>query len=374
MADDEVSSTETRPEVEKVRCVIHYLTVIHDRHESGRDELLQERIHFHRRMLTEERHALITCVADESVPGSYANTLLTEVEFFGAPATIEDDPFTHKTLQIDFANKFIGGGVMDRGCVQEEIRFVVNTELLAALLFCEVMEDDESIIIVNTERYCRYRGYDSTFTFDGGFTSTINALDDVERRRIDCVVAVDALCYHQPLAQYDVDNISREVCKAVAGFSAPLHTMKDQVERNTMNDTRLFAVDSTLTLGDYSHISSGNWGCGAFKGDICLKLMIQMIAATLSSRRIRYFTFNAPAHALLQQCVQHCVQAKVTVGRLWTWTLQYAQLVRTKHKTDQAEDSIRLTTSTGAEHAIEENVALYVIRQCLEEGVRNFTD
>ena len=36
--------------------------------------------------------------------------------------TIEDDGI--KMLQVDFANKYIGGGVLDTGCVQEEIRYV----------------------------------------------------------------------------------------------------------------------------------------------------------------------------------------------------------------------------------------------------------
>ena len=33
-------------------------------------------------------------------------------------------------LQIDFANKLVGGGVLDNGCTQEEIRFCMNPELI----------------------------------------------------------------------------------------------------------------------------------------------------------------------------------------------------------------------------------------------------
>ena len=33
-------------------------------------------------------------------------------------------------LQVDFANKFIGGGVLGHGAVQEEIRFLICPELL----------------------------------------------------------------------------------------------------------------------------------------------------------------------------------------------------------------------------------------------------
>lgn len=39
-----------------------------------------------------------------------------------AKGTIEDD---HNNLQVDFANRSIGGGVIAGGCVQEEIRYAV---------------------------------------------------------------------------------------------------------------------------------------------------------------------------------------------------------------------------------------------------------
>ena len=40
--------------------------------------------------------------------------------------------------QVDFANKFVGGGVLGDGCVQEEIRFLINPELIVTRLFTEV--------------------------------------------------------------------------------------------------------------------------------------------------------------------------------------------------------------------------------------------
>ena len=50
-------------------------------------------------------------------------------------------------LQIDFANRFIGGGVLGWGCVQEEIRFIICPELIVACLFTEVMEKNEALSI-----------------------------------------------------------------------------------------------------------------------------------------------------------------------------------------------------------------------------------
>ena len=57
---------------------------------------------------------------------------------------------THNTLwrypQADFANRYIGGGVLVGGCVQEEIAFAEAPELVVTLLFCTYMRDDEALV------------------------------------------------------------------------------------------------------------------------------------------------------------------------------------------------------------------------------------
>jgi poly(ADP-ribose) glycohydrolase len=42
-------------------------------------------------------------------------------------------------VKVDFANKFIGGGALHSGCVQEEIMFTNHPEILTSTIFCEVM-------------------------------------------------------------------------------------------------------------------------------------------------------------------------------------------------------------------------------------------
>ncbi|CAG2182568.1 unnamed protein product, partial [Oppiella nova] len=50
-------------------------------------------------------------------------------------------------LQVDFANRFLGGGVLNKGCVQEEIRFAICPELLISRLFTEQLLNNEAVII-----------------------------------------------------------------------------------------------------------------------------------------------------------------------------------------------------------------------------------
>ena len=50
-------------------------------------------------------------------------------------------------LQVDFANKYLGGGVLTHGCVQEEIRFLICPEMIISRLFTEGLEKNESLIM-----------------------------------------------------------------------------------------------------------------------------------------------------------------------------------------------------------------------------------
>ena len=50
-------------------------------------------------------------------------------------------------LQVDFANRLVGGGVLGRGCVQEEIRFLGFTEMIVSRLFTEELADHECLIV-----------------------------------------------------------------------------------------------------------------------------------------------------------------------------------------------------------------------------------
>lgn len=53
----------------------------------------------------------------------------------------------HFLQQVDFANRFVGGGVTGAGLVQEEIRFLINPELIVSRLFTEVLDHNECLII-----------------------------------------------------------------------------------------------------------------------------------------------------------------------------------------------------------------------------------
>jgi len=51
-------------------------------------------------------------------------------------------------------------------------------------------------------------------------------------------------------------------------------------------------VGSNTYKNNLPAIATGNWGCGAFRGNPKLKILIQLMAAAVAGRSMVYFTFG----------------------------------------------------------------------------------
>uniref|UniRef100_A0A7S4CEL3 poly(ADP-ribose) glycohydrolase n=1 Tax=Eutreptiella gymnastica TaxID=73025 RepID=A0A7S4CEL3_9EUGL len=208
---------------------------------------------------------------------------------------IEDADY--RSVHVDFANKFIGGGIVGRGCVQEEILFALCPELIASRLFTEHLGDQEAMIFVGARRYSQYRGYSATFQYTAPYDET--APVDSNGFHEKMVVAIDAKDFSEPGLtsgdQYHMDCIAREMGKAHGGLKAARDLQKRSV------------------------VATGHWGCGAFKGDRELKAIIQLMAASEAGyESIDYFTFgDEPLADQLQRVHKLFRNADIRVGRLY---------------------------------------------------------
>ncbi|XP_069475068.1 poly(ADP-ribose) glycohydrolase-like [Ambystoma mexicanum] len=195
-------------------------------------------------------------------------------------------------LQVDFASPIIGGGVLGSGLVQEEIRFLINTELIVSRLFTEKLNDDESLLITGAEQYSHYDGYSRDFKWRGPMRDTTER-DNWQRRCIE-IVAIDAIRFHDFEEQFKRQNIERELNKAYCGFQfAPL-LPQERVA-----------------------IATGNWGCGAFKGHPKLKGILQLMAAAEAGRDVAYFTFGNTEFMKELYEMHRFLQNGYTVGQLF---------------------------------------------------------
>ncbi|KAL4471969.1 hypothetical protein ABPG72_018471 [Tetrahymena utriculariae] len=173
---------------------------------------------------------------------------------------IEDFP---GTLQVDFANCDIGGGILGDGLVQEEIRFCICPEMLVSLLvFDKSMQANEVIIMKGIKQYSDYQGYSNSFRFIKMGNSQIQKQ---KRNNPQTILAIDALCFNSSDNQFSEENVSRELNKSYMGF-------KQQEQLKV--------------------ISTGKWGCGAFLGVFDLKFAIQWIASSRSNKKMIICTFQ----------------------------------------------------------------------------------
>ncbi|ELT91673.1 hypothetical protein CAPTEDRAFT_44057, partial [Capitella teleta] len=202
-----------------------------------------------------------------------------------------------RVLQVDFANRYLGGGVLYTGNVQEEIRFSICPELVASMLFMECMDPNEAIIISGFEQYSRYQGYGGSLCYDG------DCIDSSERDKqgniLTAICAIDAVPFTDTkgsyITQYEQIHYMRDINKAYAGFLQP-YLDPDKVRA----------------------IASGNWGCGMFGGDAQLKALLQWISASAAScPALIYYKFDNELVKDLAEVADSIVKAKWTVGKLF---------------------------------------------------------
>nr|XP_046234105.1 poly(ADP-ribose) glycohydrolase isoform X2 [Scatophagus argus]XP_046234107.1 poly(ADP-ribose) glycohydrolase isoform X2 [Scatophagus argus]XP_046234108.1 poly(ADP-ribose) glycohydrolase isoform X2 [Scatophagus argus]XP_046234109.1 poly(ADP-ribose) glycohydrolase isoform X2 [Scatophagus argus] len=225
-----------------------------------------------------------------------SQTLLTKLHIT-CEGTIEDDGYG--MLQVDFANQFVGGGVTSSGLVQEEIRFLINPELIVSRLFSEVLDDNDCLIITGTQQYSKYTGYAHTYQWNGSHQDTTPR--DGWQRRCTEIVAIDALQFRNFLEQFRPEKINRELNKAYCGFARP------ESQRENL-----------------AAVATGNWGCGVFGGDTRLKALLQMLAAAEAGRDVAYFTFG-DSQLMTDVHNMHCflTRRKISVGQVYDLLEQY---------------------------------------------------
>ncbi|XP_038152580.1 poly(ADP-ribose) glycohydrolase [Cyprinodon tularosa] len=214
--------------------------------------------------------------------------------------TIEDEGTG--LLQVDFAAKWIGGGVLDTGLVQEEILFLMHPELIVSRLFTEKLDDKECLIITGTQRFSCCDGLSDRFQWVGPFDDKLER-DDWKRLKRQ-ILAIDALHFRHPKEQYSMEKVRRELNKAYCGFKGQPGCEEPD-------------------------IATGKWGCGAFNGDAELKAVIQLMAAAKARRGLVFFTFKDDyLTKRLQQIYHSLVSQKATVGQLYKHLEHYCSLQR----------------------------------------------
>ncbi len=159
------------------------------------------------------------------------------------------------TAFVIFANKQIGGLILTTGCAQEEIKFLQNPELLYLKICQSKLDNNRVIVVENVKKYNSISGYGFDIEY-------VNYTGD------DCyetIILMDAYDFSlKPWLQYDDKYKNREIRKCLTAFS------------NVQN----------------KNIITGDWGCGAFKGNHELKFIIQLYCAKACAKNLYYFSYS----------------------------------------------------------------------------------
>ncbi|XP_060781968.1 poly(ADP-ribose) glycohydrolase [Neoarius graeffei] len=266
-------------------------------------EKLRTLLCYFRRVTTEKPTGLVTFTRQSLKSFPKWESLATSLTrlHITCEGTIEDQGYG--MLQVDFANRMVGGGVTGLGLVQEEIRFLINPELIVSRLFTEALEHNECLIITGTEQYSKYSGYAESYKWKSSHKDETPR--DEWQRRCTEIVAVDALKYRHHMEQFHPDKITRELNKAYCGF-----------------------VRHNVDTQNLSAIATGNWGCGAFGGDTRLKALLQLMAAAAAGRDVAYFTFgDSTLMRDVNDLHTFLTDKHVTVDKLYCLLKQYFNVV-----------------------------------------------
>jgi hypothetical protein len=183
-------------------------------------------------------------------------------------------------IEADFANRYVGGGILTWGDVQEEIKFSINPELIISMCICEFMKENEAIYIIGTEQFSQFKGYGFTFQFHqncfnyGELNNIKNILYGGKSLKIvdSVLLAFDAKKYMKFEENFLKENYLRELRKAYTAFR-PLENDSD----NYFNSKA---------------IATGKWGCGVYKGDSELKFLIQYMVCSYFKRPMTFTCFK----------------------------------------------------------------------------------
>lgn len=169
-------------------------------------------------------------------------------------------------IDVDFANKIVGGGTLTNGSVQEEIKFMMSPESIISMMLFESLEDNEIGYIEGTDQINEYEGYKKTFNFNGNFDCKKEMDFEENEENQNAILIMDALSFQDmdPEEQYKKENILRELNKSYLGFKSH----------------------------KYKVIITGKWGCGVFQGDSQLKFLLQWISASMCQKKMLFSTFG----------------------------------------------------------------------------------
>lgn len=179
-------------------------------------------------------------------------------------------------VHVEYANAFVGGGVMTGDAAMEEVLFLVKPELMVAMALENRMVDEEVICISGALQYSLTTGYGTSLEFAG----------DYDNRRVGHPPKVCAIDAVRGGSNLEKRALLRDLDKARIAFEGALE------------------------------VATGHWGCGAYGNNQDFMFLKQWMAASEAGvSKVYYHDFDRKhSHHILQleRKLRH-----MKVGQLW---------------------------------------------------------
>eukprot|EP00927_Polykrikos_kofoidii_P031801 TRINITY_DN27264_c0_g1_i1.p1 TRINITY_DN27264_c0_g1~~TRINITY_DN27264_c0_g1_i1.p1 ORF type:complete len:632 (-),score=110.43 TRINITY_DN27264_c0_g1_i1:483-2330(-) len=258
---------------------------------------------------------------------------------------------TEADVQAEFANAFVGGGVLTGDYAMEELLFLKKPELMVAMALQNRMSDTEVISVSGALQYSLIKSYGRDFEFGGTqpafvASSQSDLLEEqtVGRKTAPAkVVAIDAIRGGGP-------------------------AMTESALLRDMNKAR-------IAFHGAREVATGHWGCGAFGNHHDLMFLKQWLAASEAGvMKLHYYDFAIDGKKHQSHSIAGLVNRlkHMTVGDLWRFLLEITEDLA-PNEMKAFSQRIR-DTATGGPEAVKKNLAsLKTLSQASAEQSKSTT-
>lgn len=227
------------------QAVLNYFSRIHEIYSTSPNELTNQIIIY-------KRHYY-----DYNIDWKTYDVPLAEV-MIGEGALDESDA----KIKIAFAHDVPGGESLFGGILsQEELMMLSRPELIPIILFCPLIDEKEVLVGLGAEKMSVFKGFGSSTSFGGDFKDA-TPIGGKDEKLLQCAVVFMDATQKTTTKSQCIGEFIRDMHKAYVGFSA---------------------------LSMKTAIATGNWIYGFNSGNIYVKYIQQIIAATLANKTLIYY-------------------------------------------------------------------------------------
>lgn len=258
-----------------LHCLLRYFMVVAEQLETSSDVFERSVIVVHRRALPQ-------------APAWATSTKLIGEVFMTTPyvASGEEPDVIFETCSCQ---KILCKKNFQTDLDYEEISFLMYPEALVATLLCTQLDDADSIIVLGAQKMCHITGFSGSARYARDYDYVRYGQSSHEYMAQTALICIDASPKISAIDQL-IDTFDRDLNKAYSGFSA---------------------------LSFHDAILTGHWSTILFSGNMQVKFIQQLLAASESDKLLVYQVSSREFEEKICDFMRWMADDEITVGQLY---------------------------------------------------------